>query len=215
MAYTSFTFVVKDNGGTANFGTDLDPTERTLTIDLLGVHNGPAGTSKTVTTLEEASYPFSVADFGFSDPGDNPADTLQAVKITTLPAGGTLKLNDGDVVEGQLVAVGDVSSMRFWPDDNGRGVGYATFTFQVQDDGLTTGGGSNLDPTPNTITIDVTPVNDAPDGMDDLLSAIAEDSGARRIPFSALTGNDSKGPANESGQALTIIAVGDGVGGTR
>ena len=39
--------------------------------------------------------------------------------------------------------------------------GYASFTFQVRDNGG--GAGINLDPTPNTITIDVTDDNDAPD----------------------------------------------------
>ena len=42
---------------------------------------------------------------------------------------------------------------------NGNGAAYAKFTFQVQDNGDTAGGGSNLDPTPNTITIGVTPVH--------------------------------------------------------
>ena len=40
--------------------------------------------------------------------------------------------------------------------------GYATFTFQVQDNGGTANGGVDLDQTPNTITVNVTAVNDAP-----------------------------------------------------
>ena len=64
------------------------------------------------------------------------------------------------------------------------------------------------------MTFTVTEVNNAPTAVDDSLSSIAEDSGDRTIPFADLTNNDSKGPANESGQTLTITAVGSAVGGT-
>ncbi|HWC62145.1 MAG TPA: lamin tail domain-containing protein, partial [Rhizomicrobium sp.] len=57
-------------------------------------------------------------------------------------------------------------------------------------------------------------VNAPPVASDDSLSNIAEDSGARSISFSSLLGNDKAGPANESAQALTIIAVGNAVGGS-
>ena len=66
----------------------------------------------------------------------------------------------------------------------------------------------------DTVAITVTAVNDAPVAVDDPLSSVAEDSGARTITFAELTGNDSKGPANEAGQSLTIAAVSNPVGGT-
>ena len=66
------------------------------------VNHPPVGTSKTVTTNEDTAYTFSVADFGFSDPNDNPANSLLAVKITTLPTAGTLTDNGVAVTAGQL-----------------------------------------------------------------------------------------------------------------
>ena len=48
------------------------------------------------------------------------------------------------------------------PAANASGAGYAWFTFQVQDDGGTANGGVDLDATPNTMTMNVTAVNDAP-----------------------------------------------------
>ena len=42
------------------------------------------------------------------------------------------------------------------------GTGYASFTFQVRDDGGTANGGVDTDASANTITFDVTPVNDVP-----------------------------------------------------
>ena len=50
--------------------------------------------------------------------------------------------------------------------------------------------------------------------VDDALSAVATDSATRIITFAELTGNDSKGPANEAGQTLTVSDVTNAVGGT-
>ena len=61
---------------------------------------------------------------------------------------------------------------------------------------------------------EIVPTNDAPIAVDDSLTSVAEDSGARTISFASLTGNDLKGPANESGQTLTITNVANAVGGT-
>jgi hypothetical protein len=65
-----------------------------------------------------------------------------------------------------------------------------------------------------TVTFDITAVNDAPTGNDDNLDDILEDAGAITIPFSALLSKDSRGPANEDGQTLTIIAVDAPIGGS-
>ena len=87
-----------------------------------------------------------------------------------------------------------------------------TLTMVSDDLGNTGVGGAKSDTDTSTLTI--SEVNDAPTAVDDSLSSIAEDSGDRTIPFADLTNNDSKGPANESGQTLTITAVGSAVGGT-
>ena len=65
-----------------------------------------------------------------------------------------------------------------------------------------------------SLTVNISEVNDAPSATNDALSAVAEDSGQRTILGSALTGNDSTGPANESGQTLTVTAVSNVVGGS-
>ena len=93
--------------------------------------------------------------------------TLLAVKITTLPGAGTLTDN-GVAVDGRPVrhASADITAGKlvFTPAANANGTGYASFTFQVQDDGGTANGGVDLDPPPNTMTVNVTAVNDAPAG---------------------------------------------------
>src|SRR5207248_1859589 len=47
---------------------------------------------------------------------------------------------------------------------------YANFQFQVKDNGLTANLGKDLDSSPNTITFNITSVNDAPRGADRTIS---------------------------------------------
>ena len=68
---------------------------------------------------------------------------------------------------GEVVAVGDLGRhLIFTPAANANGTAYASFTFQVRDDGGTANGGVDLDQSANTFTINVTSVNDAPAGTD-------------------------------------------------
>ncbi len=78
---------------------------------------------------------------------------------------------------GDFIAVAEITggNLTFSPAANANGAGYASFAFQVQDDGGTLNGGIDLDATPNTITIDVNDVNDEPAGADNTVSTL-EDS---------------------------------------
>ena len=191
--YASFTFQVQDNGGTANGGIDLDPTPNTITVTVTAVNDAPSGADKTVTTTEDTAYTFTAADFGFSDPNDSPANTFLAVKITALPGAGTLTDNNVAVTAGQSVSVADINGglLKFTPAANANGTGYASFTFQVQDNGGTANGGIDLDPTPNTITVNVTAVNDAP--VIDLSTLAGVQTSATTASFT------------ENGGAVTVV----------
>ena len=170
--YATFTFQVQDSGSTLNGVGNVDATPRKMTINVTPVNDAPVGKAKTVTTLEDKPYVFTVADFGFSDPGDTPANKFVAVQITTLPQKGTLTLfSTGTKLDEpfppySIVTVADIASgfLKFIPAANASGVGYATFTFQVKGDGGTLNGGVDTDPTPRTMTINVTAVSDAPVG---------------------------------------------------
>ena len=140
--------------------------------------------SRRSTTLRSAAiarprcskinaYTFTLADFASTtasvfDPNDtNPpsafaANTLQAVKIATLPTAGTLTLGGNAVGAGNVIQAGAIASgqLKFTPAANANGANYASFTFQVQDNGGTANGGADLDPTAKTVTLNVTPVND-------------------------------------------------------
>ena len=150
---TGFTFQVQDAAG-------LGLTAQALQIDVTAVNDAPSGVDKTIDLLKNATYTFTAADFAVNDPNDSPANTLSAITIASLPTAGLLTSNNAGVSLGQLVTLANISAgnLKFTPLANGVGTGYSSFTFQVQDNGGTAGGGVNVDPTPNTITINV---NDA------------------------------------------------------
>src|SRR5204862_292429 len=112
--YATFTFQVQDNGGTANGGVNLDATPRTMTVDVTSVNDAPVGTNNTVTTLEDTTYTFTAADFGFTDPIDAAntagANALLNVKVTTLPGAGSLELSGVAVTAGQFVSVANINA---------------------------------------------------------------------------------------------------------
>ncbi|MEO8859437.1 MAG: DUF4347 domain-containing protein, partial [Burkholderiaceae bacterium] len=170
--YASFGFQVQDNGGTANGGVDLDAVARTMTLNVVALNDAPTGTSKSVTTAEDTAYTFTVGDFGFADPNDTPANALANVKISTVPASGSLALSGFTVTVGQFVAAADIAAgkLQFTPAANANGAGYASFGFQVQDDGGTANGGADLDAVVRTMTLNVSAVNDAPVGTSKTVS---------------------------------------------
>jgi hypothetical protein len=141
---------------------DLDPSPNTITVNVTPVNDAPSGTDTTVTALEDSAYAFGTGEFNFTDAVD--ANSLLAVKITTLPGAGSLTNNGTAITAGQFVSAADLAAgkLRFTPAVNANGSAYASFTFQVQDNGGTASGGVDLDPSPNTITVNVMPVNDAP-----------------------------------------------------
>src|SRR5258705_42105 len=137
--------------------------------------------------LEDGSRTLVASDFGFSDPSDSPGNTLLAVKITSLPAEGSLKLDCAAVVLNHFVSAADLglNKLVYAPAANGNGAGYASFSFKVQDNGGTAAGGVDLDPTGNTITFDVTSVNDAPVNVVPPAQTTNEDTA---LTFAGLTG---------------------------
>jgi hypothetical protein len=175
--YTSFTFQVQDDGGTANGGSDTDLVARTLQFDLFDGPSAPRGDNNSVTTLEDQAYAFTAADFKFSDPNDFFPNNFLAVKITTLPVSGMLTSSGFAVATGDFVSVAEISAGRllFYPAMNARGSPYTSFTFQVKDDGGTASGASDLDPVPRTMTIYVAPVCGRPVfGIDKTVNAIED-----------------------------------------
>ena len=119
----------------------------------------PTAANGTVTTTEDTAYTFAASDFGFND--TDTGDTLASVKVTTLPASGTgtLALSGTAVTLNQEVTKAqiDANSLTYTPPANANGTGYASFGFKVND-------GTDESAAAYTMTINVTPVNDAATG---------------------------------------------------
>ncbi|MFK8332590.1 cadherin-like domain-containing protein, partial [Pseudomonas sp. BJa5] len=125
----------------------------------LPANGAPSSTNDSQTTLEDTSVILGSADFGtYSDPENTP---LAAVQITGLPALGSLQYHNGSawvaVVQNQVISKSDLDAgkLQFVPALNGNGSGYASIGFKVGD-------GTAFAVNANTLSINVTPVNDAP-----------------------------------------------------
>lgn len=145
----------------------------TVTVQVAAVNDPPLAVKDSVTTAEEQPITVSV----LSNDSDVDGDTLSVAALTT-PANGTATL-------------GQNGSVTYRPKKDFNGVDNFAYTLS---DGK---GGSRM----ATVSVTVTPVNDAPVAADDLL-VLDEDSQA----LLAVLGNDQ----DVDGDALTITGVTQG-----
>jgi len=197
-------------GGQTAFSTGGDYADITV---LAPPSSAPSGSDATVVTDEDVPYVFSVADFGFSDPD---GDLLQGVLIETVPALGTLRNGASMLTGGEIVSEADITAgnLVYTPIADANGAPYVSFSFRVQDDSGATG--FDTDSTPNTITLDVNPLNDAPvlTPSAPSLPTIDEDalSNAGQLVANLLGASvtDVDSPAVE-GIAITALSASNGV----
>ncbi|MGH8330053.1 MAG: cadherin-like domain-containing protein, partial [Pseudomonas sp.] len=123
------------------------------------VNVAPTSTNDSQTTLEDTPLILGSTDFGtYSDPENTP---LAAVKITSLPLLGSLQYNNGSawvvVVQDQVISKADLDAgkLQFVPALNGNGSSYVSIGFKVSD-------GTTFAVNANTLSVNVTAVNDAP-----------------------------------------------------
>src|SRR5438105_1487743 len=141
-----------------------------MTVDVNSVNDKPQGADNTVSTNEDIAYTFAPGDFGFSDPNDSPANHLASVKVTSLslPAGSSLKDDGTPVAAGDEIPVADISGgkLKFTPAPSSKEQTSALYTRMDRDCGVTPDSGVDLAAAANAMTVDVTSVNDAPQGAD-------------------------------------------------
>ena len=123
--YTSFTFKVND-------GTEDSAIAYTMSIV---VNTAPTGADNTVTMAADRSYTFAADEFGFAD--TDAGDTLESVRIVTLPASGTLVFDGTAVVADDVVTKAQLDhlfdDLTFTPAAGASGDPYTSFTFKVND----------------------------------------------------------------------------------
>jgi VCBS repeat-containing protein len=174
---TSFIYAVDDGAG----GTDT----ATVTVNVATTNDAPEAHNDSYTTAEDTLLTVNAATGVLDNDTDlddllGPLTTLTAAVVNE-PDNGTLTLNAN-------------GSFTYAPDANYNGTD--SFTYRANDGALN----SSL----ATVTIDVTPVNDAPDFQ---LPAspnqtVNEDAGTQTV--AGFANNISAGPANESSQVVSF-----------
>jgi hypothetical protein len=161
----SFTFQVRDDGGTPNGGHDTDATPNLIRLFVETINSAPSGTDNTFSIGENQTHAFAPADFGFSDPDDVlKPNLLGAIHIISVSGEGTLTYR-GSTSFNPYVGL-QPDDLVYTPASGASAGGQFILEFAVVDNGGRTNGGKDEDPTPNFITINVVSRNDAPIGAD-------------------------------------------------
>jgi HD domain-containing protein/Big-like domain-containing protein len=177
----------KDDGGTSDGGEDTSPA-RTFTITVAPVNDPPSFTAGADQVVPEDSGVQTIAAWA-TDISPGPTDE-SAQGVTFLVS------NDNAGLFGTQPAVAPNGTLTYAPAANANGV--ATVAVRAQDDG----GGTDAS-APQTFTITVTPVNDAPVANPDNLT-VAEDDPAG-VTFNVLA-NDTD---VDTGDALALSSHDD------
>ena len=193
-----FTYKVEDGDG--------DVATATITITVQGTNEAPAGIDAAVATDEDTSITLTAAQFGFTDIEN---DGLSGIFIKALPANGALTLNGSVVALNAFVSAADLAAGKlvFTPAANSSGTGYASIQFAVKDNGGTANGGQDTDQTLNTLTINVTAVNDAPTAVITPTSYAATEQNSINLHGTGLSVSDIDAGTN---QITVTLAVGYG-----
>lgn len=122
-----------------------------------------------------------------------------------MPALGALQLGTTAVAHNQLISIADINSglLSYTPPPNQIGTALSSLDFIVRDDGSTANSGLIDDQTANTLTFNVTPVSEEPDGADKTIS-VTEDT------FYTLTDTDfgfSDPVDNDNFTGITITQI--------
>ena len=178
---------------TESFNVVLGNAVNATIADALGIGSivdndtPPAGSDSTLTTNEDTALAIGLSTFAMNDAEDGNGVAPAAVRIDTLPGSGTLLLNGVAVTAGQVIATAAIGAgqLSFVPAANQNGAPYASFGFSVRDSsGL-------YDPVPNTVTLNVLAVNDAPVGNPDSATVVEGSSTAQASVLANDTDIDS------------------------
>ncbi|AYB34051.1 tandem-95 repeat protein [Chryseolinea soli] len=118
----------------------------------LVVNSRPVVKPFAVTTQEDTTYPFTIAQYAaaFSDADGNP---IVEIQITQLPQRGHLTVNNTTVSQGDKISAGLLSTLKYTPQQDSTGAD--TLRWMASDGFLYSLAGTY-------VAINVTPVNDAP-----------------------------------------------------
>ncbi|WP_445152113.1 HD domain-containing phosphohydrolase [Baekduia sp. Peel2402] len=171
------------------------PTPVVLTPVAPVPNHAPSFAAGADRTVAEDSGPSATPGWA-SDVDPGPFESGQAVTFTVD--------NDDHGLFSAQPAVTPAGTLTFTPAPDAHGT--ATVTVRAVDDGGTAAGGDDTS-APQTFTITITSVNDAPRFTAGAAQTLPEDAGAHVFPGWAMS--VAPGPADESGQAVTFTVDND------
>ena len=186
------TVTVTDNGGTANGG--VNTFSQTFTVNVTAVNDAPTLNDPADVTILEDAAPQTVNLSGITA-GPLESQTLVVTAISSNPG-----LVPNPTVT--YTSANTTGSLAFTPVANQSGS--AVITVTVTDNGGTANGGVNT--FSQTLTVKVTPVNDAPTLNDPADATILEDAALQTVNLSGITA----GPFET--QVLTVTASSNNTG---
>jgi CSLREA domain-containing protein len=192
----TITINLKDDGGTANGGVDTSAAQ-TFTITVNAVNDAPSFTKGADQTVNEDAGAQSVAGWATAisrGPADESGQTL-TFQVAN---------NTNAALFSAGPAISSTGTLTYTPSANANGL--ATITINLKDNGGTANGGVDTS-APQSFTITVNAVNDAPSFTRGANQTVNEDTGAQTVANWATA--ISAGPADESGQALTFQVTGN------
>ncbi|WP_369408046.1 VCBS domain-containing protein [Kordiimonas gwangyangensis] len=133
--------------------SSTDGTTQAITITITGVNDAPQSAGGSVEATEGEATAFAASDFAFTDA--DTGDSLQAIRIETLPSVGVLRLSGVAVTAGQVISVANIPNLTYTPVDDDDAT--RSFTFSVND-------GTEWSAAPVVMSLDVSSSNDAPSG---------------------------------------------------
>jgi CSLREA domain-containing protein len=147
-----------------------------------GVYNNPpVAQNNTVTTVEDVTRAFSLADFTFTDVENNPLASITITSVT-LAAGDTLTVNQGAgpvaITSRLSITAAQIPTITYTPANNQFGAARSSLQFTVNDPSPAYG------TVAATLTINVTQAPDAPTAL-----ALSSTSVNELQPFGFLVGN--------------------------
>src|SRR5205085_346377 len=171
--YGTFTFQVRDDGGTANAGVDLDQSANTLTANVTSVNDVPSFTKGADPTVLEDAGAQSAAGWATAISAGPPDESGQALNFIVT------NNNNGLFTAAGQPAVDSSGKLTYTPASNANGS--ALVYVKLHDDGGTANGGVDTSAV-QTFTINVTAVNDVPSFTKGSDQTVLEDAGAQSVP---------------------------------
>jgi len=186
----SFTYTVTDDG-TTNGNFDGKATKGTVSVTVTAVNDPPIALNDNRSTTEDIALSFNASTLLTNDttgPANESSQTLTLSSVSSSSSkGGTVALKSGVIT---YTPAADFA-------------GTDTFTYVVTDNG-TTNGFADPKSSEGTVTVIVTPVNDAPVAVNDSGTSYTMDEDTSKT-FKSVLSNDF----DVDGDKITAIKVSD------